>query len=325
MATGKPPKTIHLYKFFLLNQEYLSVLCMTRMWWLLLLSVASADFAVVGDWGRGGTSAQKQMAATFKAMKPDFVVSTGDNFYPTGIESSSDVRSFAWAQTYDAEVPWYLCLGNHDYYGNASAQLQLTHIYEHWNMPSRYFSKRFGDLELWFIDTTPLLDDNPVFFSNEHAFKDVEGQRERISEQYTWLEIGLSSSTASRRIIVGHHPLWTFGEHVDERNSDMLSHLERLMRLYSVESYICGHDHNLQYIEMQELHSFISGGGAWSYDWDWFLGGRVTDDAVLSYGSSDYGFLWVSGTQYSFYDAYGQLLFTKNLSANEPIHVVDMI
>lgn len=306
---------------FLLNQEYLRALALFRMWWLLFLSVVSADFAVVGDWGRGGTLAQKQMAATFKRMKPDFVVSTGDNFYPAGIESSSDIRSFAWAQTYDAEVPWYLCLGNHDYYGNASAQLQLTHIYENWNMPLRYFSKRFGDLEMWFIDTTPMLDKNPVFRYNEHAWMDIETQREKISEQYSWLEIGLMSSSASRKIIVGHHPLWTFGEHVDESNHDMLEHLERFMRQYNVESYICGHDHNLQYVQKEALHSFISGGGAWSYDWDWFLGGRMMDDAVLSFASSDYGFLWVSDTQYSFYDASGHLLFTKNLLEDNSIHV----
>lgn len=295
------------------------------MYFLLLavLPVARADFAVIGDWGRGGTDIQMRMAATFDKMKPDFVISTGDNFYLDGISSVTDIKSFQWAQTYNTDVPWYLVLGNHDYYGNAAAQIELTDVYTHWNMPSRYFNKRIGDIEFWFLDTTPWLEYNPVHKDKLEAWQRLEIQREKIPEQYGWLQTTLAASDAPRKIFVGHHPLWTFGEHVDEANDEMRAYLTELMAQYKVESYLCGHDHNLQYVSSGGLHEFISGGGAWKYDWDWFLGSRSMDDAELKYGSSEYGFLWVSGHTYSFYDMDGLLLHEINLSEGMKIHDVD--
>ena len=45
-------------------------------------------FAVVGDWGRKGHDHQRdvalQMALVSEVLRPNFIVSTGDNFYPSG-------------------------------------------------------------------------------------------------------------------------------------------------------------------------------------------------------------------------------------------------
>jgi hypothetical protein len=46
-------------------------------------------FIVFGDWGRNGEDRQKEVALemgkTAKKFKPEFIVSTGDNFYPNGV------------------------------------------------------------------------------------------------------------------------------------------------------------------------------------------------------------------------------------------------
>lgn len=278
-----------------------------------LLSIAKADFIVVGDWGRGGTEAQKQMADVFKKLDPDFIISSGDNFYPEGLQSSDDERSFNWVQTYQTNIPWYLCLGNHDYYGNVEAQMELTSIYKYWNLPSYYYSKKLGDIEFWFIDTTPWLDYNPVHEYKTKEWNYLEERRDKTMEQYKWLESSLKHSNSTRKIIVGHHPLWTYGEHINEGNDEFRVHLSELMVRNNVESYICGHDHNLQHVVAYDQNTFISGAGSWSYDWEWFVGPREMDESELKFGSSSYGFLYVHNKKYSFYSLDGQLLYSVNL------------
>lgn len=48
----------------------------------------------VGDWGRAGAAGQmevaRRMTQVADCLHPSFVVSTGDNFYPSGLSSSHD-------------------------------------------------------------------------------------------------------------------------------------------------------------------------------------------------------------------------------------------
>ncbi|KAG2438465.1 hypothetical protein HXX76_005018 [Chlamydomonas incerta] len=86
-------------------------------------SKADVVFFVVGDWGRDGNENQRRtarlMADVAACMPPAFVISTGDNFYPSGIRSVDDVQfdqSFRNVYTSpELQVPWYVVMGNHDY------------------------------------------------------------------------------------------------------------------------------------------------------------------------------------------------------------------
>lgn len=284
------------------------------MWYLgLLFSLARADFAVVGDWGRAGTDAQLEMAHTLNSLDIDFVISTGDNFYPAGLSSVTDPQAHDWVRVYQAKVPWYVVLGNHDYYDNAQAQVDMTTVYSMWHMPARYYDQNIGDTHVWFLDTTPLLENNHVHRDKVQSWMDLEQQRDNAMAQYNWLEDGLRSSTAERKIIVGHHPLWTFGEHEHMDNDELRVRISEWMTTYNVESYICGHDHNLQHVTVDNLQEFISGSGAWSYEWDWVTGKRFSDTAELHYASSEHGFLLVSDQTYSFYSANGLKLYSVQL------------
>lgn len=270
-----------------------------------------ADFAVVGDWGRSGTPDQFIMANTLADMNLEFIISTGDNFYPTGLTSVQDSQAHDWVHVYNSRVPWYICLGNHDYYGNVQAQLDMDGVYSMWNLPARYYTISKGDVDFWFLDTTPLLDFNPVWKTSP-AWLDLEFQREKAQDQYAWLETTLRESNASRKIIVGHHPLWTFGEHMHQTSDDFRDYIVYVMKEYNVESYICGHDHNLQHVTNDGIHVFISGSGAMTFEWDWYTGGRSFDEAVLEYGDSDTGFMVVSGREYAFHESNGGLKYVYN-------------
>ncbi|CAI0553048.1 unnamed protein product [Linum tenue] len=83
---------------------------------------------VVGDWGRKGaynqTQVATQMGVTAEAVKIDFVISTGDNFYDdglTGVDDPNFYHSFAdiytapslQKQWYNAKARWKIVVGHH--------------------------------------------------------------------------------------------------------------------------------------------------------------------------------------------------------------------
>ncbi|KAG2492671.1 hypothetical protein HYH03_009086 [Edaphochlamys debaryana] len=88
-------------------------------------------FFVVGDWGRQGSDTQMKtarlMADVSGCMPPKFVISTGDNFYPSGLTSVTDDQFAAsFTRVYTApglQVPWYAVMGNHDYGDNVDRSL----------------------------------------------------------------------------------------------------------------------------------------------------------------------------------------------------------
>ncbi|XP_024032456.1 purple acid phosphatase 17-like, partial [Morus notabilis] len=91
----------------------------------------SLSFLVIGDWGRRGSFNQSevafQMGKVGEKLDIDFVVSTGDNFYDNGLTSEQDPtfeESFSKIYTANSlQKQWYSVLGNHDYRGDAEAQL----------------------------------------------------------------------------------------------------------------------------------------------------------------------------------------------------------
>ena len=117
-------------------------------------------FFIVGDTGTGNT-AQYQVADAMEKRcqellaNGDFsltaILLLGDNFYPDGIESTTDEK---W-QTH-IEKPFsspclrqldiYPVLGNSDYRGNTQAQVDYSRINKRWKMPHRFYRHDCGDL-----------------------------------------------------------------------------------------------------------------------------------------------------------------------------------
>ena len=106
-------------------------------------------FMAVGDWGRNGEYDQlevaKQMGLWGAAHPNNFVVSTGDNFYPKGVVSELDpLWHYSFEDIYTAhslQCDWYPVLGNHDYHSDVDAQVSYSKVSRRWDMPRQILFK----------------------------------------------------------------------------------------------------------------------------------------------------------------------------------------
>ena len=80
-------------------------------------------FIVLGDWGTGDSDQARvanAMAEYADENTVDFIVATGDNFYPYGVYSATDEQfSEKWRNVYNQRslknLRWYISVGNHDH------------------------------------------------------------------------------------------------------------------------------------------------------------------------------------------------------------------
>lgn len=113
------------------------------------------EFLAVGDWGDHGA---RRVGARMGRHSPAFVLGLGDNFYDVGVAAAEDPAAvdaqFAdrFEQTFAApplrDVPWYVCAGNHDYYGGPTAiaaEIEYSKRSNRWVYPSLYFNRTYTD------------------------------------------------------------------------------------------------------------------------------------------------------------------------------------
>jgi len=231
----------------------------------------SLNFLVFGDWGRLGEQDQMevavQMGIAADVIKPQFIISVGDNFYEDGVASVDDPQwQTSFENVYSApslQVPWYVALGNHDYRGDCDAQIAYSHRSKRWNMPARYFIQtRHIDaattVDFFYLDTTPMV----------KSYRQESGYRKHVitqdvGKQLAWFKAGLAASTAPWKIVIGHHPIYSGGGifgHGD--TAELIEDILPLLKQYKVQAYFNGHDHNLQHLQAGAVNLFDSGAGS---------------------------------------------------------------
>jgi len=234
------------------------------------------DFLAIGDFGTGNDS-QKAVArgmagyADALAKRPDGLFLLGDNFYGKmngGLKSDRWQTGFSIpypAKTYPG--PCWAVLGNHDYHDNpAGDQVQLGYAASldrktRWMMPGKFYRVDFPaekpQVTFLMIDTNwePI---NRRLHSDNYPIWIADGER---AAQKVWLEKQLASPRAPFTVIVGHHPLYCDGGHGD--TPELVAELGPMFEKAGVHLYLCGHDHDLQHLEMEDRKTsfVISGGG----------------------------------------------------------------
>jgi tartrate-resistant acid phosphatase type 5 len=236
---------------------------------------AAVRFVAMGDTGKGNPGQYKvgaAVAAHCVAKGCDFVVLLGDNFYPSGVDSTSDPKwQTAFVEPYAAvQAPFYAVLGNHDCGGNGAGtelpkgdnEVAYSAVNPKWKMPARHYRFHVTDVDFFVADT------NRSMFSLDH---DVRQD----------FEAWLTSSTARWKIAFGHHPYVSNGPHGNAGAYDghpfiPIANGSGVKRFLEddvcgrADLYLSAHDHNLQWPKAtctregstRQTQLIVSGGGA---------------------------------------------------------------
>uniref|UniRef100_M3ZSP1 Tartrate-resistant acid phosphatase type 5 n=2 Tax=Xiphophorus TaxID=8082 RepID=M3ZSP1_XIPMA len=235
----------------------------------------SIRFLALGDWG-GLPSAPyvttvqittaQEMSKVAEQMGADFILALGDNFYYKGVESVDSPR---FQETFESvytskylRVPWYVVAGNHDHAGNVTAQIEYSQRSDRWKFPSYYYELNFlipntgKTLTIIMLDTVMLCGHSDDFTDEKPRgpLRAVDANR-----QLVWLQDRLARSKADFLLVAGHYPVWSVSEHGPTKC--LLKKLRPLLIKHNVTSYLCGHDHNLQYLEESGVGYVVSGAG----------------------------------------------------------------
>ncbi|KAG8096860.1 hypothetical protein GUJ93_ZPchr0013g36374 [Zizania palustris] len=281
-------------------------------------SDGSLSLLVVGDWGRKGMYNQsrvaEQMGKVGEKLSIDFVISTGDNFYEnglTGVDDQAFEESFTDIYTATSlQKPWYLVLGNHDYRGDAVAQLSpvLRRIDERF-ICMRSFIVNAEIVDFFFIDTTPF----QLKYWNHpddarYDWREVTPRQTYIANLLKDMDEAMKKSTAKWKIAIGHHTIRSVSDHGDTK--ELLQLLLPVLKVNGVDFYVNGHDHCLEHISSRDspIQYFTSGGGSKAW-----RGAFQPNDDELQFFYDGQGFMSLQLNQdqadFVFYDVSGNVLY----------------
>jgi len=221
-------------------------------------------FLAVGDWGGQTTppytttpqlAVAKQMGLTGEQFGSNFTLGIGDNFYLLGIDGDDHNSRFkaTFSDVYTAaslQSRWYIIAGNHDHYGNVTAEVAHTADDPRWYFPSLWYNQTMtsGDgvtVQFIFYDT--------VIYADYPTSQDAIKQR-------AWIEQTLAASAfADYLFVVGHYPVYSIAEHGP--TPLLVSDLRPMLLKYNVDAYFSGHDHDLQYLFDGTVPYFLTGAG----------------------------------------------------------------
>ncbi len=273
-------------------------------------------FVALGDTGEGN-DAQYAVASVMvdvcAAQGCDFALLLGDNIYDVGVSALDDVQ---WQDKFelpyaDLDLTFYAALGNHDY-GNlatdpakADFQIAYSDVSDKWEMPHNFYEHSHSNVDLFALDT------NATIFPTTMA---------HINEtQEPWLAAQFADFVPDDRwrIVYGHHPYLSNGLHgnagaYDGFGEEITLSGFALKGLFDehicgkADLYLCGHDHDREWLEQTcaGTEMVVSGAGAKLRDF--------RNDQPVHWGDDqDEGFLWVEiddeTLTLQFWDRYGEM------------------
>ncbi len=280
-------------------------------------SGGSVRFVAFGDAGKGNqgqTDVANAIAAKCAADGCDFVQLLGDNIYDSGVDGTDDPQ---WQSKFEVpyaniNLPFYVALGNHDYGGDGAGwefdkgqhSVDYTAVSSKWEMPAKYFRRTQAHAEFFVLDT------NMAMF-------------DQADDQYADLPQWFAESTATWKIAFGHHPYLSNGPHGNAGEYEGIPGIpivsgqgvKDLMDdvvCGNADVYICGHDHDMQWLQGQcnGTELIVSGAGAASTE--------LEGDNPTHFESEALGFLYVriEGDSFTgqFIGTDGSVLFERTIT-----------
>ncbi|HQK70508.1 MAG TPA: metallophosphoesterase [Bacteroidales bacterium] len=252
------------------------------------------NFIIISDYGRNGFAHQKEVAEIMgniaEKVNARFIVTGGDNFQISGVESVSDplwYSCFENVYTHPSlHVEWYPAFGNHDHLGSLQAQIDYSKISRRWKMPAPYYTlvktRDSVSLRLIILDTQSLVNGlgNPSKrYTTEDAMKQIH-----------WADSVLASEKEDWVIVVGHHPVYS--AHPTRGNTEeLVEYLRPVLNKYNVDFYIGSHDHIFQHLKDSTsiIDYFVNTAGSSVRD--------VASNNMTVFAASSPGFSIISATK----------------------------
>ncbi|MFN8443817.1 MAG: metallophosphoesterase [Caldilineaceae bacterium] len=201
-------------------------------------------FAVIGDYGTG-TQPETDVANLVKRWTPDFIVTLGDNNYPSGEQATLEThitRDYSDFITNDVNTTrFWPSLGNHDWIAT-NAQPYLGYF----TLPNneRYYDMVRGNVHLFAVDSDPHEPDGNT--SN--------------STQAQWLQTVLQGSASHWKFVYFHHAPYSSSTH------GPTVAMQWPFKDWGASVVLSGHEHSYERLELDGLTYFVNGlGGANRY------------------------------------------------------------
>lgn len=150
--------------------------------------------------------------------------------------------------------------GNHDHYGNISAQVAYSELNARWVFPSYYYTwtkpvDSRTTIQFVYIDTVVLSGNSDVHHPTTHELiRELHGSelpgpadQSMADAQLEWLSQTLAASTADYLIVAGHYPVYSVCEHGP--TPDLVKRVKPLLEAHHVTAYLNGHDHCEQHLQ----------------------------------------------------------------------------
>jgi tartrate-resistant acid phosphatase type 5 len=228
----------------------------------LLISLAPVlapgqKFAVIGDYGWDGIY-EDSVARLVKSWDPDFILTTGDNNYPGGADSTIDRNIgkyyhnyiFPYYGSYLPRIPaadtanrFFPTLGNHDNNNLAHAYLEYFTLPEAYPGNERYYTFTVGDVQLIAVNSDSTYGHEPDGTSD-------------ASIQALWMKGVLSASSAPWKIVYFHHPPYSSGY---VHGSQIW--MRWPFAAWGATAVFSGHEHNYERIMVGGFPYFVDGLG----------------------------------------------------------------
>jgi tartrate-resistant acid phosphatase type 5 len=261
-------------------------------------------FAVIGDYGSAAdplgslVGDEDGVANLITGKNVDFIVTTGDNNYPSGAASTIDgnigqfYASFIGSYTgqygpgSDSNRFWP-SPGNHDW--NTPG---LGPYLDYFSLPGneRYYEVDLGLVHLFAVDSDGDEPDGTTPTS-------VQGQ---------WLQSALAASSSCFKLVYFHHPAYSSGDHGSSVG------MQWPFEEWGADVVLTGHDHDYERLQVGGIPYFVTGlGGAGIYQFSTPL-----PESQARYNAM-HGALFVratsAGLEFEFNNVNGEVIDTHSL------------
>ncbi len=209
------------------------------------------------------SSVHDDVVAAYLQQNPDFIIHTGDMVSQGGEWYQWLLFNASISAIWDAAVPLYGVVGNHEKYtddwgvydetfSNYTTFFDFTAVVDEPGETELYYSFTFEDVHFIILNT-------------EDYFNETSGAYTCSTAQLEWLQADLEATDTTDTIIVSfHRPAWSVRQDRPDRWEEaetVRDDFHDLFIQYDVDLVFSGHDHYYYRVLRDDIYYVTTGGG----------------------------------------------------------------